>query len=69
MIFTFDFRWLTPLYLNLLFMQNLIMEYVDHSAGLLIDLLQGLLKFEPSERLKASEALSHPFFEEGSRMP
>jgi len=30
-------------------------------------LLQGLLKYEPSERLKASEALSHPFFKEGSR--
>jgi len=52
------------------FLQNLIMEHVDHSAGLLIDLLQGLqglLKFEPSERLKASEALSHPFFLEGSK--
>jgi len=48
-------------------LRNLIMEHVDHSAGLLIDLLQGLLKFEPSERLKASEALSHPFFLEGSK--
>jgi len=48
-------------------LRNLIMEHVDHSAGLLIDLLQGLLKYEPSERLKASEALSHPFFKEGSR--
>jgi len=49
------------------FLQNLIMEHVDHSAGLLIDLLQGLLKFEPSERLKASEVLSHPFFLEGPK--
>eukprot|EP00898_Chlorokybus_atmophyticus_P007681 jgi/Chlat1/7914/Chrsp68S00583 len=28
------------------------------------DLLSGLLKYEPSERLKASEALNHPFFRE-----
>uniref|UniRef100_A0A0C9RKU0 TSA: Wollemia nobilis Ref_Wollemi_Transcript_13203_1636 transcribed RNA sequence n=1 Tax=Wollemia nobilis TaxID=56998 RepID=A0A0C9RKU0_9CONI len=41
---------------------NLIMQYVDHSAGLLIDLVQGLLKFDPSERLTAQEALRHPFF-------
>ena len=31
---------------------------MDHSSVVLIDLLQGLLKFEPSELLKASEALS-----------
>jgi serine/threonine protein kinase len=49
------------------FLQNLIMQHVDHSGGLLIDLLQGLLKFEPSERLTAKEALKHPFFREPSR--
>ncbi|XP_051131476.1 serine/threonine-protein kinase AFC1 isoform X2 [Andrographis paniculata] len=43
-------------------LQNLIMQHVDHSAGELIDLLQGLLRYEPAERLKAREALGHPFF-------
>jgi dual-specificity kinase len=38
------------------------MQYVDHSAGSLIDLLHGLLKFDPMERLTAREALRHPFF-------
>ncbi|GLJ32600.1 hypothetical protein SUGI_0655850 [Cryptomeria japonica] len=46
---------------------NLIMQQVDHSAGLLIDLLKNLLKFEPSERLTAREALRHPFFGKSSR--
>ncbi|XP_022767482.1 serine/threonine-protein kinase AFC1-like isoform X3 [Durio zibethinus] len=41
---------------------NLIMQHVDHSAGDLIDLLQGLLRYDPAERLKAREALRHPFF-------
>ncbi|KAH9548212.1 hypothetical protein CY35_11G077000 [Sphagnum magellanicum] len=48
-------------------LRNLIMQHVDHSGGLLIDLLQGLLKFEASERLTAKEALKHPFFREPSR--
>ncbi|KAH9330954.1 hypothetical protein KI387_003062, partial [Taxus chinensis] len=43
-------------------LRNLVMLHVDHSAGVLIDLLQGLLKLEPSERLTAREALNHPFF-------
>ncbi|KAL3511358.1 hypothetical protein ACH5RR_030759 [Cinchona calisaya] len=43
-------------------LQNLVMQHVDHSAGDLIDLLQGLLKYEPSQRMSASEALRHPFF-------
>ncbi|XP_021994595.1 serine/threonine-protein kinase AFC1 isoform X2 [Helianthus annuus] len=43
-------------------LQNLVMQHVDHSAGALIDLLQGLFRFDPSERLKAREALRHPFF-------
>jgi dual-specificity kinase len=42
------------------------MQHADHSAGLFIDLLQGLLKFESSECLKALEALRHPFFREDS---
>ena len=43
-------------------MQNLVMQHVDHSAGDLIGLLQGLLAYEPSARLTAQEALSHRFF-------
>ncbi|KAK3006064.1 hypothetical protein RJ639_016296 [Escallonia herrerae] len=43
-------------------LQNLIMQHVDHSAGDLIHLLQGLLRYDPSERLTAREALRHPFF-------
>ncbi|KOM32741.1 hypothetical protein LR48_Vigan01g229700 [Vigna angularis] len=43
-------------------LQNLIMQHVDHSAGDLIHLLQGLLRFDPSERLTAKEALRYPFF-------
>ncbi|GAB2272464.1 CAAX prenyl protease 1 [Dionaea muscipula] len=43
-------------------LQNLVMQHVDHSAGDLIDLLQGLLRYDPSQRLKAREALRHPFF-------
>ncbi|XP_019086970.1 PREDICTED: serine/threonine-protein kinase AFC2 isoform X3 [Camelina sativa] len=43
-------------------LQNLIMQHVDHSAGELINMVQGLLRFDPSERLTAREALRHPFF-------
>lgn len=43
-------------------LQNLVMQHVDHSAGDLIDLLQGLLRYDPTERLNAREALGHPFF-------
>eukprot|EP00268_Persea_americana_P013723 TRINITY_DN160_c0_g1_i7.p2 TRINITY_DN160_c0_g1~~TRINITY_DN160_c0_g1_i7.p2 ORF type:complete len:102 (+),score=14.36 TRINITY_DN160_c0_g1_i7:3369-3674(+) len=43
-------------------LQNLVMQHVDHSAGDLIDLLQGLLRYDPVERLTAREALRHPFF-------
>ncbi|CAL9777900.1 unnamed protein product [Musa acuminata subsp. burmannicoides] len=48
-------------------LQNLVMQHVDHSAGDLIDLLQGLLRYDPTERLKAQEALRHPFFTRGWR--
>ncbi|PNY17926.1 serine/threonine-protein kinase AFC2-like protein [Trifolium pratense] len=41
---------------------NLVMQHVDHSAGELLDLLQGLLRFDPISRMKAHEALRHPFF-------
>ncbi|XP_019184591.1 PREDICTED: serine/threonine-protein kinase AFC2-like [Ipomoea nil] len=43
-------------------LQNLVMKHVDHSVGDLINLLQGLLRYDPSERLTAREALQHPFF-------
>ncbi|KAM7276015.1 hypothetical protein ACFE04_017881 [Oxalis oulophora] len=43
-------------------LQNLIMQHVDHSAGDLIHLLQGLLRYDPAERLSAREALRHTFF-------
>ncbi|KAL8152649.1 hypothetical protein V2J09_010409 [Rumex salicifolius] len=43
-------------------LQNLVMQHVDHSAGDLIDLLQRLLCYDPAMRLKAREALRHPFF-------
>ncbi|XP_073284175.1 serine/threonine-protein kinase AFC2-like isoform X3 [Primulina huaijiensis] len=46
---------------------NLIMHHVDHSAGDLIKLLQGLLRYDPSDRMSAREALGHPFFKESSR--
>ncbi|KAK1285525.1 Serine/threonine-protein kinase AFC1 [Acorus calamus] len=41
---------------------NLVMQHVDHSAGDLIDLLQGLLRYDPNDRMNAREALRHPFF-------
>ncbi|KAM7254894.1 hypothetical protein ACFE04_020135 [Oxalis oulophora] len=46
---------------------NLIMQHVDHSGGDLIDLLQGLLRYDPAVRLKAKDALRHPFFTRDSR--
>ncbi|XP_073007607.1 serine/threonine-protein kinase AFC2-like isoform X1 [Typha latifolia] len=45
-------------------LQNLVMDHVDHSAGDLIDLLRGLLRYDPTHRLIAREALKHPFFTE-----
>ncbi|CAN6914536.1 unnamed protein product [Brassica oleracea] len=36
-------------------LQNLIMQHVDHSAGELINMVQGLLRFDPAERLTAQE--------------
>ncbi|CAA3026311.1 serine threonine- kinase AFC2-like isoform X1 [Olea europaea subsp. europaea] len=43
-------------------LQNVVMQHVDHSAGDLIDLLLGLLRYDPSVRMTAHEALKHPFF-------
>ncbi|KAM0979443.1 hypothetical protein ACFX13_015581 [Malus domestica] len=47
-------------------LQNLVMQHVDHSAGDLIHLLQGLLRYDPSDRLSAREALRHSFFTKDS---
>ena len=47
-------------------LQNLVMQNVDHSAGDFIDLLQGLLRYDPASRLTAQEALKHPFLTERS---
>ncbi|KAG8054819.1 hypothetical protein GUJ93_ZPchr0001g31753 [Zizania palustris] len=33
-------------------LQNLVMQHVDHSTGDLIDLLQGLLRYDPDARIK-----------------
>ncbi|RDY02730.1 Serine/threonine-protein kinase AFC2 [Mucuna pruriens] len=43
-------------------LQNLVMQHVDHSAGDLIHLLQGLLRYDPFERFTARDALKHSFF-------
>ncbi|RWV96397.1 hypothetical protein BHE74_00021120 [Ensete ventricosum] len=46
-------------------LQNLVMQqHTDHSAGDFIDLLQGLLRYDPADRWAANAALSllHPFF-------
>ncbi|XP_025877768.1 serine/threonine-protein kinase AFC2 isoform X2 [Oryza sativa Japonica Group] len=47
-------------------LQNLVMQNVDHSGGEFIDLLQGLLRYDPASRLTAQEALRHPFLREQS---
>ncbi|XP_039810193.1 serine/threonine-protein kinase AFC3-like isoform X3 [Panicum virgatum] len=41
---------------------DLVSRSADHSRAVLVDLLYSLLRFEPSERLSAQEALDHPFF-------
>ncbi|GAQ88233.1 putative serine/threonine-protein kinase [Klebsormidium nitens] len=43
-------------------LRDLITASVDHSASELVDLIQGLLAYEPHERTPAKEALKHPFF-------
>lgn len=43
-------------------LQNLVIQHTDHSAGDFIDLLQGLLRYDPGDRLGAREALAHCFF-------
>ncbi|XP_031261085.1 serine/threonine-protein kinase AFC3 isoform X2 [Pistacia vera] len=43
-------------------LKNMVSLHVDSSRSTFIDLLHGLLKFDPSERLTARQALNHPFF-------
>ncbi|XP_042467744.1 serine/threonine-protein kinase AFC2-like isoform X1 [Zingiber officinale] len=43
-------------------LQTLVMEHTDHSSADFLDLLQGLLRYDPGDRLGAREALAHCFF-------
>ncbi|XP_075495186.1 serine/threonine-protein kinase AFC3-like isoform X2 [Primulina tabacum] len=43
-------------------LKNLVSRHVDSTRFSLVNLLHGLLKFDPSERLTARQALDHPFF-------
>ncbi|OIW14606.1 hypothetical protein TanjilG_32948 [Lupinus angustifolius] len=43
-------------------LKDIISRHVDTSRSSLTDLLHGLLRYDPSERLTAREALDHPFF-------
>ncbi|XP_020550307.1 serine/threonine-protein kinase AFC3 isoform X3 [Sesamum indicum] len=45
-------------------LKNLVSRHVDSSRSSLVNLLHGLLKFDPSERLTARQALEHPFFKD-----
>eukprot|EP00250_Pteridium_aquilinum_P021710 c25203_g1_i10 orf=2062-2427(+) len=44
-------------------LRDLVMEHTGNSAGLLVDLLEQMLSYNPLERLTAKEALEHPFFQ------
>ena len=43
-------------------LKDMVSQHVGSSRYALADLLHGLLKYEPSERLTARQALNHPFF-------
>ncbi|ERN03909.1 serine/threonine-protein kinase AFC3 [Amborella trichopoda] len=43
-------------------LKSIISSHVHSSSATLVDLLYGLLKFDPTQRLTAREALNHPFF-------
>ncbi|KAL6544582.1 hypothetical protein OROMI_023444 [Orobanche minor] len=45
-------------------LKNLVSRHADSSRSSLVNLLHGLLKFEPSERLTSRQALEHPFFKD-----
>ncbi|KAE9587028.1 hypothetical protein Lal_00004343 [Lupinus albus] len=43
-------------------LKDIVSRHVDSSRSSLTDLLHGLLRYDPSERLTARQALDHPFF-------
>ncbi|XP_038699925.1 serine/threonine-protein kinase AFC3 isoform X2 [Tripterygium wilfordii] len=43
-------------------LKDMLLQHVGSSRSSLIDLLCGLLQYDPSERLTARQALNHPFF-------
>ncbi|KAL0917926.1 hypothetical protein M5K25_013035 [Dendrobium thyrsiflorum] len=45
-------------------LKDLVSRHLEYSRASLTDLLYGLLRFEPTERLTAREALEHPFFKD-----
>ncbi|XP_073315477.1 serine/threonine-protein kinase AFC3 isoform X1 [Primulina huaijiensis] len=47
-------------------LKNLVSRHVDSTRSSLVNLLHGLLKFDPSERLTARQALDHPFFRDAT---
>ncbi|KAL3650841.1 Serine/threonine-protein kinase afc3 [Castilleja foliolosa] len=44
------------------YLKNIVSRHADASRYALVNLLHSLLKFDPSERLTARQALEHPFF-------
>lgn len=46
----------------LFFIQDIISRHVESSRFLLIDLLHGLLTYDPAKRITARQALDHRFF-------
>ncbi|XWS17749.1 hypothetical protein CRYUN_Cryun33cG0094100 [Craigia yunnanensis] len=47
-------------------LKNMVSQHLESSRYLLSDLLEGLLTYDPSERLTARQALNHPFFKNPS---
>ncbi|GKU87139.1 hypothetical protein SLEP1_g1587 [Rubroshorea leprosula] len=47
-------------------LKDMVSRHAESSRHSLTDLLSGLLKYDPSERLTAHQALEHPFFKNAS---
>ncbi|GLU01402.1 hypothetical protein SLE2022_187110 [Rubroshorea leprosula] len=47
-------------------LKDMVSQHTESSRHSLTDLLSGLLKYDPSERLTAHQALEHPFFKNAS---
>ncbi|XP_010546483.1 PREDICTED: serine/threonine-protein kinase AFC3 isoform X2 [Tarenaya hassleriana] len=47
-------------------LKDMVSKHEENSRCGLVDVLYGLLKYDPSERLTARQALDHPFFENAS---